>query len=107
MEKIKMENYDYQMKQLEEIHDALLTDKIHNDRASIQATINHISDGINRLSADNRGHETRDRVQYEQFKDFFTNAKEDTEKKLSTKLNWFYAWNLIVIASVIISLLVK
>ena len=30
MEKIKMENYDYQMKQLEEIHDALLTEKLDN-----------------------------------------------------------------------------
>jgi hypothetical protein len=29
------------------------------------------------------------------------------EKKILTKLNWFYAWNLIVIASVIISLLIK
>ena len=104
MEKIKMENYDYQMKQLEEIHDALLTDKLDkNDRASIQATINHISDGINRLSADNRSHE----LQYEQFKDFLMNTRKDTEKKILTRLNWFYAWNLIVIASVIISLLVK
>ena len=49
-----MENYDYQMKQLEEIHDALLTDKLDkNDRASIQATINHISDRIKRLRSDN------------------------------------------------------
>tara|TARA_Y100000114_G_C11600418_1_gene250161 strand:- start:274 stop:585 length:312 start_codon:yes stop_codon:yes gene_type:complete len=103
MEKIKMNDYDYQMKQLEEIHDALLTDKIYHDRASIQATIHHISDGINRLSADNRSHE----LQYEQFKDFLTNTRKDTEKKILTKLNWFYAWNLIVIASVIISLLVK
>ena len=104
MEKIKMENYDYQMKQLEEIHDALLTDKLDkNDRASIQATINHISDGINRLSANNISRE----VQHEQFKDFLENIGRNSEKKIVTRLNWFYAWNLIVIASVIISLLVK
>ena len=99
-----MENYDYQMKQLEEIHDALLTDKLdENGRASIQATLNHLSDGINRLSADNRSHE----VHYKQFRDFLINTRNDSEKKILTKLNWFYAWNLIVIASVVISLLVK
>lgn len=104
MEKIKMENYDYQMKQLEEIHDALLTDKLDkNDRASIQATINHISDGINRLRSDNHRMENQYEIQYK----FLTNVKKDTEKKILTRLNWFYAWNLIVIASVIISLLVK
>lgn len=102
MEKIKMN--DYFMKEIEEIHDALLTDKLDkNDRASIQATVNHILDGVSRLSADNRSHE----LQYEQFKDFLMNTRKDTEKKILTKLNWFYAWNLIVIASVIISLLIK
>ena len=99
-----MENYDYQMKQLEEIHDALLTDKLDKiDRPSIQATINHISDGLNRLSSDNHRMENQYEIQYK----FLTNVKKDTEKKILTRLNWFYAWNLIVIASVIISLLVK
>ena len=102
MEKIKMN--DYFMKEIEEIHDALLTDKLDkNDRASIQATINHISDGINRLRSDNHRMENQYEIQY----NFLTNVKKDMEKKILTKLNWFYAWNLIVIASVIISLLIK
>ena len=39
-----MENYDYQMKQLEEIHDALLTDKL--DKNGSEAIAKFIVDYI-------------------------------------------------------------
>ena len=101
---------DYFMKEIEEIHEYLfnkdgmrLGQRIKTNFNQLERQLNNIEKKINRLRSDNHRMENQYEIQYK----FLTNVKKDTEKKILTRLNWFYAWNLIVIASVIISLLVK